>query len=321
MKKPATQSGLVLPESIWSRADKDLVGTTLGTGRIWFTIGQGLLNEVFYPRIDIPQIRDLNFVVADGKNYWSDLRQENSYELEELEPGLPLIVCHHRNPKFNLSLRICPDLCRDVILVDYHYETKNPALELFFILTPRVGNTNLNQHGTTFIRGLLRAIAAEQGPFGLALMGSFHGDDVLSRLQVGLLGQTDAWTDLNQNNTLAWCQVGGGQVRIIESEAAVFSAEVLGFLPSVMAIVDQSRGREQDAQRESRWDLFPLAIVGPSHVGPFWFFPLVAFPHSGWQVKDSPGRAAGTKLNELGMSPQEWHGRPGGFSASETGIA
>jgi glucoamylase len=202
MKKPATQSGLVLPESIWSRADKDLVGTTLGTGRIWFTIGQGLLNEVFYPRIDIPQIRDLNFVVADGKNYWSDLRQENSYELEELEPGLPLIVCHHRNPKFNLSLRICPDLCRDVILVDYHYETKNPALELFFILTPRVGNTNLNQHGTTFIRGLLRAIAAEQGPFGLALMGSFHGDDVLSRLQVGLLGQTDAWTDLNQNNTL-----------------------------------------------------------------------------------------------------------------------
>ena len=202
MKKPTLQPGSVLPESIWSRADKDVVGTTLGTGRIWFTIGQGLLNEVFYPRIDIPQIRDLNFVVADGKNYWSDLRQEQAYELEELEPGLPLVVCHHQNQKFNLTLRICPDLCRDVILVDYLYEAKNPSLELFFVLTPRVGNTNLNQRGTTFIRGLSKTIAAEQGPFGLALMGTCNGEDVLSRLQVGLLGQSDAWTDLNQNKTL-----------------------------------------------------------------------------------------------------------------------
>ncbi len=202
MKQSASPPGTVLPESIWPRADKDVVGTSLGTGRIWFSVGQGLLNEVFYPRIDIPQIRDLNFAVGDGKNYWTDLRSENSCELEELEPGVPLLVCHHRNPKFDLTLRICPDSCRDVMLIDYGFLTRDPTLELFFVLTPRVGNTNLNQCGTTFIRGLKRAIAVEQGPFGVALMGSFHGEDALSRLQVGLLGDSDAWTDLKQNKTL-----------------------------------------------------------------------------------------------------------------------
>ncbi|EQD34643.1 Glucodextranase N domain protein, partial [mine drainage metagenome] len=107
MNEP-TSIGAVLPESVWSRADKDLVGTSLGHSRLWFTLGQGLLNEVFCPRVDIPQIRDLNFVISDGKGFWIDLRRNASYDLEEIEAGVPALICRHHHPRFTFTLRVCP---------------------------------------------------------------------------------------------------------------------------------------------------------------------------------------------------------------------
>lgn len=58
----------------WTASRKDMVGTTLGRTRLWFTIGEGMLTEVFYPRIDITQIKELNVILADGKGFWTHLR-------------------------------------------------------------------------------------------------------------------------------------------------------------------------------------------------------------------------------------------------------
>ena len=44
-----------------------MTGTALGPPRLWFIVGFGIVNEVYYPRVDIPQVRDLGFLVADGK--------------------------------------------------------------------------------------------------------------------------------------------------------------------------------------------------------------------------------------------------------------
>jgi glucoamylase len=43
----------------WTSSAKDMVGCSLGRSRVWFTLGFGILNEVYYPRVDSPQIRDL----------------------------------------------------------------------------------------------------------------------------------------------------------------------------------------------------------------------------------------------------------------------
>ena len=52
-------------EPRWTGAAKDGVGTAHSMGgRVWFTIGQGILTEVYYPTIDRPQMRDLEFLFA-----------------------------------------------------------------------------------------------------------------------------------------------------------------------------------------------------------------------------------------------------------------
>ena len=43
----------------WTSSSKDAVGSSLGPSRLWFTLGYGIINEVYWPRIDLPQIRDL----------------------------------------------------------------------------------------------------------------------------------------------------------------------------------------------------------------------------------------------------------------------
>lgn len=52
----------------WTSSAKDIAGCALGPGRVWFTVGYGILNEAYHPRADVPQIRELGFIVADASS-------------------------------------------------------------------------------------------------------------------------------------------------------------------------------------------------------------------------------------------------------------
>jgi len=70
----------------WTSSAKDAVGCSLGLSRLWFTTGFGILNEVYYPRVDIPQIRDLGFIVADGRGFWSEVKRLENYAVNFVSP-------------------------------------------------------------------------------------------------------------------------------------------------------------------------------------------------------------------------------------------
>lgn len=54
MKAPT----VALPHPTWAPGRKDMVGTSLGSSRLWFTLAGGIVTELYYPRIDIPQIKE-----------------------------------------------------------------------------------------------------------------------------------------------------------------------------------------------------------------------------------------------------------------------
>ena len=52
----------------WTSSAKSGVGTALNQhSRVWFTTSHGILNEVYYPRVDQACTRDMGFIVTDGK--------------------------------------------------------------------------------------------------------------------------------------------------------------------------------------------------------------------------------------------------------------
>ena len=200
----------------WCRGDKDLVGTAMGSARLWYTLGQGILNEVYYPRIDIPQLRDLGFIVADGAGFWVEVKHVMDRAMELPAPDVPLPTLVYRHPHFSLTLRVCPDAQRDVLLITLSL-VGNEGLRPYVLLTPRLGGSGRDNLAWTAVHGGRKVLWAEQGPFGLALAavdGSFG--DAFGRTSAGYVGTSDAWQDFAANGRLCWeyASAGPGNVAL-----------------------------------------------------------------------------------------------------------
>ena len=57
-------------KAIWTEADKDGFGTsTTPASKVWYTLNNGELTEVYYPDLGTPSVRDLQFIVSHGKSF------------------------------------------------------------------------------------------------------------------------------------------------------------------------------------------------------------------------------------------------------------
>jgi glucoamylase len=193
----------------WSSSEKDAVGTSHFASRVWFTVGHGILNEVYWPRVDRPQIRDLGFIVADDAGFWSEVKRDAARDVRPLEPGVPAIVATHTHPRYTLTLRICADDHADVIHIEARLDDPRDAadperaahpLRLYPLLAPHLGFSGLHNSawaGTYKGRAML---FARNGPAALALAS----DPGPTRQSVGYVGASDGWQDFAANGRMAW---------------------------------------------------------------------------------------------------------------------
>jgi hypothetical protein len=61
----------------WAPSAKNDIGTTPPKkSPVWFTVSHGILNEIYFPRIDSACTRDLGFVVAGPDGYFSEEKRD-----------------------------------------------------------------------------------------------------------------------------------------------------------------------------------------------------------------------------------------------------
>jgi len=188
----------------WAPARKDIVGTGLGASRVWFTMAEGIVTEVYYYRIDIPHLRDLGFIVADGRDFWAEVRRLGRYTVELAHDYAPAASVMHRHERFTLHLRVCPHQDRDVLLVDYEL-AGDAELRPYVLASPRLGSDADNNVGGATVHNGRRVLWAEQGPFGLALLAAAPGvRDAFGKISAGCSGASDGWQDFNRNRRMTW---------------------------------------------------------------------------------------------------------------------
>ena len=213
-----------------------MVGTALSDSRLWFTVSHGILNEVYYPRVDIPQIRDLGFIVADDKGFWVELKRLSDYRVTLADTGVPAIHIQHHHARFDLQLRITPDPERDVLLLEVSLQG-DTGLEVYALLAPHLGGTgNDNEASVTRYRGR-RILWAEQGPFGLALAAvDAQQRDAWRRGSAGYVGVSDGWQDFAHNGAMRWQyeHAGPGNVALM-GKLPRYAVLALGFATSRQA--------------------------------------------------------------------------------------
>jgi glucoamylase len=212
----AAPGGSGLPPT-WSSSNKEVVGTAISSSRLWFTIGGGIINEVYWPRVDLPQIRDLGFIVGDGAGFWVEVKRLWQHTLELAAPGAPAVRIVHRHPRFQLSLRVTPCEHRDVLLVEVTL-TGDEKLKPYALLAPHLGGSGADNvaHVSSY-RGRTM-LWAERSPYGLALAAVTPAQrDAWGRASAGVVGTSDGWQDFSLNGGLSWQYdvAGPGNVALI----------------------------------------------------------------------------------------------------------
>lgn len=198
----------ILPN--WCGGAKQMVGTSLGPARVWFTIGQGILNEVYYPRVDIPQVRDMGFIVADDAGFWVEVKRIEDCTVECVEAGVPAVIVVHRHARFTLTQRIVTEPNRDVVLVELSLEG-DAELRPYVLLAPHLGGSGRNNRAEVVYYHNRRALFARQGPFGLALAAvDAQQQDAFGDCSAGYSGASDGWQDFNRNGRMRWLHSSAG---------------------------------------------------------------------------------------------------------------
>ena len=73
-------------EPRWTSSSKDAVGMAYSAAsRVWFTVSHGILNEVYYPTIDKPQMRDLGLMFSDGETFFHEEKRDHETRTEYID--------------------------------------------------------------------------------------------------------------------------------------------------------------------------------------------------------------------------------------------
>src|SRR2546421_10501993 len=75
----------------WTSSAKTGVGTALNQhSRVWFTLSHGILDEVYFPRVDQAYTRDMGLIVTDGSAFFSEEKRDCTFVNRPVEPGIPV---------------------------------------------------------------------------------------------------------------------------------------------------------------------------------------------------------------------------------------
>ena len=187
-------------EPRWTRGDKDGIGTAYsGSSRLWFTVWNGIVTELYFPTVDRPQIRDLQFLITDGETFLHqeprDLQSQIkrvdrvlAYDVQEQDPG----------GRYSLEKVILADPHQPCLLIHTRIraaEEEARRLKLYVLCAPHLDVGG--QHNSGYVMemtGGRRVLVAHKGRVWMALTT----DAPFSRTSVGYVGTSDGYTDLAQ---------------------------------------------------------------------------------------------------------------------------
>ena len=189
----------------WTSSSKEGVGTAYSTSsRVWFTISHGI-NEIYFPTIDHPQIRDMQFLVTDGESFFHEERRDLDDVIEGIEADALgyRVITSDRNQRYRLVKEIISDPHQPVVLINTRLEGAPEflnKLRVYALLAPHLevgGYGNSARRFKTAGQNVL--VAWKAGKF--LAMGANVG---FNKTSCGYVGHSDGWQDLHQDFQLDW---------------------------------------------------------------------------------------------------------------------
>jgi glucoamylase len=203
---PRTAPGAPGRPAHWATGAKSGVGTALGTASsVWFTISHGILTEVFYPSVDTASTRDLQLLVVDGRDFFSEEKRDTKSEVSYLAPGVPAyrLINTCRQGRYRVEKDVLADPRRSVVLQQVHFTPLRGGLDDYSVcalLSPHLGNQGAGNTASVGEYKGIPMLFAHRGGLALALACTAPW----KKRSAGFVGTSDGWQDLSRHRRLTW---------------------------------------------------------------------------------------------------------------------
>ena len=193
-------------EPRWTSGVKDAVGTAYSaSSRIWFTTSHGIVNELYHPTIDHPQVRDMEFLITDGESFMHEEKRDLVSTFESLDPETLGARYINQDPagRYTLTKEIICDPHHSVLLVHGRLEAAEDVLrrlKVYSLLAPHLDGGGAANNGRAVDVAGFKVLAAWRNQWTLAMAASCG----FSRVSCGYVGQSDGWRDLKDNFKMDW---------------------------------------------------------------------------------------------------------------------
>ncbi len=188
-------------EPRWTSSAKTGVGTALNLhSRVWFTLSHGILNEIYFPRVDQACTRDFGLIVTDGQCFFSEEKRHCTFRNLPIEPGVPAYELTNTcmQGRYRIEKEVLTDPWRNVVLQKIRFVPLRGSLRdyrLYGLLASHLANMGYGNTGWAADYKGHPMLFAQRDSCALALGCSAPW---LKR-SVGFAGASDSWQDLSQH--------------------------------------------------------------------------------------------------------------------------
>lgn len=211
----------------WTSTAKSGIGTALwNSSLVWFTLSHGILNEVYFPSVDVACIRDIGLIVTDGVALFSEEKRDAVSTVTSDADGVPAyrLVNRCRRGRYEIHKRVVSDPRRNVLLQHIRFVPLGPdaaSYRLYLLLAPHIGNSGSDNYAWVGEYRGVPMLFACRADITLALACSAPWKSA----SVGFVGASDGWQDLHRHKRLTWGfdQADNGNVALtgeIDADAA-----------------------------------------------------------------------------------------------------
>lgn len=192
----------------WTSSAKSGIGRACGDSAFAiFTLSHGILDEIYYPREDVASIRDMEFLITDGKDFFSEEKRDTDHSIKWIKEGIPAfkIVNTCKQKKFAIEKEIITDPCRDAVLQKVSFKQLQKGdtskYKLFLLVAPHLNNKGENNDGWIGdYKGIPMLFAYREG---ITLAVACFYSDFIKR-SVGYVGTSDGYSDIKQHKKMEW---------------------------------------------------------------------------------------------------------------------
>jgi glucoamylase len=191
---------------VWTTSNKDGIGTAYATSsRVWFTLADGILTEIYYPTIDRPQVRDAQFLVTDGESFFHAEKRDLVSEVVRVEAQTLGYHVTNSDPggRYRIEKQIISDPHSSCVLINARlvaFPAWAGKLKLFFLLAPHLEVSGSNNSAAKINLAGQPALLAWKNSNYLAIACS----PGFTRTSCGFVGFSDGWQDLHGNFRMDW---------------------------------------------------------------------------------------------------------------------